>query len=161
MFMKKLLPRKVLGIGIVIVLLIIGGALYFIYFGGESNLEAMESLREAEIPGKVLVWLEEDKHDEGYGAFFSEGYVYLAVRMGERPTGGYTVILGNAQQEGAQVRITVVCKVPKPWDIVTQVITYPRAVVKLACPEPPSTALFLSPSGSVLAQVEVQNLERE
>lgn len=128
--------------------------------GGETfTVAELERLADKDIPTAVYLWLEENKHSEGFGAFYSQGWVYLAVRMGQRPTGGYSVHLGDAQANG-DITVKVHYKTPKPWDMVTQVITYPRTAVKVECPEgPPRAAIFLSVKDAVLAKVDIINLD--
>ncbi|HBI55512.1 MAG TPA: hypothetical protein DG577_08710 [Firmicutes bacterium] len=160
--MSKNLPAAVLIAGTLAVLLLTAGA-QFILFGGEDlAMKPLEILPDSEVPREILIWLDKDKYSEGYGAFFREGDLFLAVRMGERPTGGYAVFLGNPRLEKAEAVVTAEFRRPKPWDMVTQVLTYPRTVVRIASAgRCPASALFLAVDGSVLARVEVVFLDQE
>jgi len=157
--LKKMFSHKILILSTIIVLILVSWFVCFILGGEKSAMTTMEKLHDSEFPSEILVWLDSDKLSEGYGAFYTDGHIYLAGRMGERPTGGYAILLGDVKQEGAQVIVTVQIKTPKPWDVVTQVITYPHTVTKLACPgEQPESALFMSTVGTVIARVEVKDL---
>ena len=129
--------------------------------GEEYIMEEMERIGDKDIPAAVYLWLEENKDVEGYGAFYSQGHIYLAARMGRRPTGGYSVLLGDVQGDES-VTVKVQHNSPKPWDIVTQVITYPRTVAKVQCyDEPPTTAIFLGIGDTVLANVAVVHVDAD
>lgn len=161
--LKNITKRNLcIGLGIAAALALIV-FLFISVLGGETPvMKSSEKVPDSQIPTTILVWLEHNKQDEGYGAFYYDGYLYLAARMGQRPTGGFAVMLGEAELRKEELRVKVDYKVPNPWDMVTQVITYPRTVIRLAHSlEPPHTALFFSTSGSVIARVEVQNLNEE
>ena len=160
--MSKKLPAKILIAGTLATLLLTAGAQFILFGGEELAMAPLERLPDSEIPREILIWLDKDKYSEGYGAFYLEGDLYLAARMGQCPTGGYAVLLGNPKLEKAEAEITAEFKKPKPWDMVTQVLTYPRTVVKIAAAgKCPATALFLAADGSVLARVEVSRLDLE
>lgn len=158
--MSKNLPAKILIAGTLATLLLTAGAQFVLFGGEELTVAPLDRLPDSEIPREILIWLDKEKYSEGYGAFFREGDLYLAARMGERPTGGYAVLLCSPRLEKAEAIITAEFKKPKPWDMVTQVLTYPRTVVKIAAAgKCPATALFLAGDGSVLARVEVVRLD--
>ena len=156
------LPAKILIIGTLATLLLTAGAQFILFGGEELTVAPLEKLPESDIPSEILIWSDRDKHCEGYCAYFLDGYLYFAARMGERPTGGYAIVLGSPKMEKAEAVVTAEFKRPQPWDIVTQVITYPRTVVRIAfAGDCPASALFLAADGSVLARVEVINLDRD
>lgn len=130
-------------------------------FGGEKlEMEEIKGLPTEEIPGPVHNWLNRNIEHERYGAFYGEGHLYLVVKLGQRPTGGYTVLLGDVQL-GAQATVRVKEVAPKPWDFVTQVLTYPRTVSRVQCPQRPETVTFYGVANSVLAKVAVEDLHTE
>ncbi len=148
---------------IIITVIIVFGLAVLIsaILGGEKQeMEGLKGLSVEEIPGPVHNWLNRNNEHEGYGAFYSEGRLYLVAKLGQRPTGGYTVLLGDVQL-GAQATVRVKEVAPKPWDIVIQVLTYPRTVAKIKCPEKPETVTFFSAANSVIAKVTVENLDTE
>ena len=120
----------------------------------------LERLADSQIPGEILIWLDRGKHDEGFAAFYKEGDLYLAVRKGECPTGGYSVHIGDPKFEAGEAVATVQFQKPNPWDMVTQVLTCPNAVVKIAVGNCPETAVFESAAGKVLARGEVVPLRK-
>lgn len=160
--MQKFLTRKKLIIaGIVAILVIAVPVLIFVLGGSDQVMAVNEKVPDRDIPTAILVWLDENMHTEGYGAFYTEGYFYFVARMGQKPTGGFSVSLGEASLTRGEAVVKVEFDSPNPWDIVTQVITYPRMVVRLAySPEPPENAMFISPRGSVIARVKVVNLDQ-
>lgn len=121
----------------------------------------LAKLPDAEIPGAIILQLDRNKKWPGYDAYFDGESLYLAARMGECPTGGYGVYLGDLKLE-AEAFITVEFERPNPWDMVTQALTYPRTVVKIALTQDcPATVVFLAVDGSQLARVEVVKLAGE
>ena len=159
--MSKNLPLKILLLGTLTALLLTAGAQYVCFGGEELTVKPLSKLADADIPGKILIWLDRGKHDEGYGAFFEEGRLYLAARMGECPTGGYAIYLGNPRMEGDSAVVTVEYQKPSPWDIVIHALTYPRTVSQIVVAKRPKTALFLTPDGAMVARVEVVGLDEE
>lgn len=156
--MASNLPLKVLIIGTLAMLAVTAAAQY-VYFGGDDlTITPLEQLSAADIPGEILVWIDTNKTSAGYGAFYSEGRLFLAARMGERPTGGYRVLLGDPGLENSEAIVAVEFIAPKPWDFVTQAITYPWAVAEIAIDRSPATALFVDTDGSVLSRVKVVEL---
>lgn len=121
-------------------------------------MDVLSALPNPEIPQPIYLWLVTDQEAPGYAAFYEEGALYLAVKLGQRPTGGYSVVLGDIEL-GEPVAVRVEEKAPKPWEIVTQVITYPWTVAKVSCPQQPQAVIFLSRSGAVLAKVPVSKLK--
>lgn len=159
--MSKNLPRLILIVGTMLTLILTIGA-QVVYFGGEEFMMPLEQVAEPELPREILLWLDRDKCSEGYCAFFLEGDLYLAARMGECPTGGYAVRLGSPHMDKAGAVIKASFIRPKPWDMVTHVLTYPRAVVKIAAAgNCPPRATFIGADESILASVEVVKLDQE
>ena len=149
---------KRISVGVGLVLLVLALILYG--KGGGGSMEVLSALPNSEIPQAIHLWLVTNEADPGFAAFYAEGTLYLAVKLGQRPTGGYSVLLGDVElSEPVTVRVEE--KSPKPWAIVTQVITFPRTVVEVSCPRQPQSVIFFSKSNSVLAKVAVHNLETE
>lgn len=121
-------------------------------------MEILAKLPEEEIPASICRWLVADEDSLGYGAFYGEGYLYLAVKLGRRPTGGYAVLLGDVQLN-IQTTVGVQKKAPGPCDMVAQVITYPRTAVRIECSEQPETVIFTE-GNTVIAKVAVLNLDK-
>jgi len=152
--------KYIIFVAAALVLLVLGGGVYMYLQGGE-DMEAMEPLDSKDIPKEVLIWLDLDKTNSGYAAFYGQGSLFLAVKLGQRPTGGYSVTIGDCKQEDCRVTVCVQENKPSPWDMVTQVLTYPSGVASFECHEPPEIVCFTTKSGSVLAQVPVEKLGTE
>jgi hypothetical protein len=150
---------KVLILGTLATLLISMVA-QFVFFGGEElSAPPLDKLSSAEMPGKILVWLDQGKGGEGYAAFYQGGDLFLAARLGERPTGGYEVFFSQPRLEQGEAVVTVECTRPKPWDIVVQVLTYPRTAVKISTSQCPDYVRFVTVKDEELARVQVIKLE--
>lgn len=160
--MSKNIPKLILIVGTMLTLIVTIGA-QAVFFGGEElTLLPLEQVAEPELPREILLWLDRDKCSEGYGAFFLGGDLYLAARMGECPTGGYAVRLGSPRMDKSEAVITAAFIRPKPWDMVIQVLTYPRTVVRIAAAgNCPPRVTFMGDDEKVLASVEVARLDGE
>jgi hypothetical protein len=160
--MSKNLPTVILIVGTMLTLILTAGA-QVVFFGGEELMMLpLQQVAESELPREILLWLDRDKCSEGYSAFFLEGDLYLAARMGECPTGGYIVRLGSPNLEKTEAVIKADFIKPKPWDMVTHVLTYPRTVVRIATAgNCPARATFVGADESTLATVVVERLDRE
>ncbi|MHB8779780.1 MAG: protease complex subunit PrcB family protein [Candidatus Geothermincolia bacterium] len=60
-----------------------------------------------------------------------KGVLVLAL-LGERATGGYRIEVASITQEGDVIVVSVAVRSPSPSDVVTQVITSPYALVRVA-----------------------------
>ncbi|MTI94275.1 MAG: protease complex subunit PrcB family protein [Firmicutes bacterium] len=130
-------------------------------FGGSEPMieDKLDCLPDGDIPPQLLLWLDANRAQSGYNAFLVDGAIYLTVRAGEKPTGGYRVELGDLDYTDTGVKVSVEFVAPKPWDMVTQVISYPHAVIACgSAGDIPETALFVNPQGAVLATVSVEEL---
>lgn len=157
MLNKLTTGKKLLLAGLAAIVIVAVPVLIIALGGGEPEMEINKRLSDRDIPTPILVWLEGNKSSEGFGAFYYQGFFYFAARMGEKPTGGYSILLGEANLTGSEASVFVDYKCPSPWDMVTQVITYPRTVIRLAhTGDAPETALFLSPSGDEITRVGVE-----
>ena len=160
--MAKNLPLKVLVAGTVATLLLTIGAHYIVFGGEELAVEPLERIEGGEVPGKVLLWLDRGKMERGYGAFWDGENLFLAVKMGQCPTGGYSVVLGDFKMENDVAVVTTEFLKPNPWDIVIHVLTYPSTVAKLAAGGScPLAASFIGVDGIELARVDITRLDEE
>lgn len=79
------------------------------------------------VPEPVLAWAESLKDQAGVHTCAYQGkYVYL-IAAGERPTGGFRVVIQTADAEKSAVLFHVAG--PSPDDFVIQVITYPYEII--------------------------------
>ncbi len=122
-----------------------------------EEMVPLPPLSDVETPEDILLWLEDNRQTEGYGAFYRDGVVYVAARMGMRPTGGYSVKLGNAETDADMITVVVEFVSPSPTDMVTQVITYPYKIVAIDVGQlQPEKVHYYGPGGGVVATVPVQ-----
>jgi germination protein M len=97
--------------------------------GKEIGLIHMEI---EEMPKNIQEYLEQFKMTENYLAFNYEGEIYLFASRGEMISGGYSIVLKDATVDKDTVNIIVEKKDPGKDDVVTQALTYPVKLVKLA-----------------------------
>ncbi len=122
-----------------------------------EEMTPLPTLSDGEIPEDILLWMEDNKQTEGYGAFYRDGVVYITARMGMRPTGGYSVKLGNAEMDDEMITVVVEFVSPRPTDVVTQAITYPYKVVAVEVGDlHPEKVHYYGPGGGVVATVPVK-----
>jgi len=97
----------------------------------------LESLSVAELPLPLLESYGQNRWHEGIDALYDAetGLVYVLVRWGERPTGGYRIEPLSAslvrRLRGWQVRIKAEFVVPAPGQPVIEVLTFPAAGVRV------------------------------
>jgi hypothetical protein len=128
--------------------------------GGESAMERGAGLSESQVPSQIILWIAENRKVPGYDAFSLGDAVYMVVRLGQRPTGGYAVYLGEAELDGRTLYVKVEVVEPRPWDMVSQALTYPTAVAGMRIDgHLPEAVVFLDLHGGVLARIPVQALE--
>ncbi len=127
--MKNKLPiiiAVILGIAAIFFLLNLGN-------GEEQGKEIGLIHKEIEdMPRNVQEYLEQHTMIENYIAFKYEGDTYLFASRGEMMTGGYSVVLKDALLSQNTLTITVEKKDPGKDEMVTQALTYPVKLVKLA-----------------------------
>lgn len=97
--------------------------------GKEIGLIHMEI---EEMPKNIQEYLEQFKMTENYLVFNYEGEIYLFASRGEMISGGYSIVLKDATVDKDTVNIIVEKKDPGKDDVVTQALTYPVKLVKLA-----------------------------
>lgn len=88
-----------------------------------------------EAPSQIKKAVELQKREERAAVYVVQGTAYLVVTMGEKPTGGYGVSvtgidMGDMRHDGLGINVRIEYQSPKPGQVVSQVITYPYAIVK-------------------------------
>lgn len=85
-----------------------------------------------EIPEYIKYWIQQNKWFQGTYRINYDGYTWLLVAWGEKPTGGYSVEVVDAQRLSPRdILFTVELSAPGPGDLVPQVITYPYDLILL------------------------------
>jgi len=85
-----------------------------------------------EMPRNVREYLEQFKMTENYLAFKYDGDNYLFASRGEMITGGFSVVLKDATYNEGTVTIVTEKKDPAEGENVTQALSYPVKLVRLA-----------------------------
>jgi hypothetical protein len=95
---------------------------------GGGNIRFFEILSE---PNEIMML----KGDESLKGKIKEDDInkvnYIVLNMGEKNTGGYSIGIEKVEETDKNIVITVKETAPDPDSMVTQVITYPYAVVKI------------------------------
>lgn len=99
---------------------------------GNSMLIQTEKIDQLTLSEENQKILEEKRSTMGHYLFKDNGTTCLAVFSGEKNTGGYTIEIVEVSLEGEQLSVSTVETEPGPDDMVTQAITYPTDIVKLA-----------------------------
>lgn len=77
-------------------------------------------------------WLETHRQERGIHYKREGKKIYVLISSGERPTGGYKVIIDQAVMESLDTAyISAHITTPKPDTMVTQKITYPYACIEI------------------------------
>lgn len=91
-----------------------------------------ELIDPARLPAALDPWRSSRAELPGAAATYAGDSLYLMVAAGEQRTGGYSVEVTGVSVEGGRVKVQAVLHKPKPGQIVTQALTYPKAFVRLA-----------------------------
>lgn len=72
-------------------------------------------------------------NDDGIKIITSKepGYLTVTLNLGQKSTGGYTIKIIDAKQNGDVIEIKYLTTSPKPGDMVIQAITFPQAAIKV------------------------------
>ncbi len=151
--MKKKLPIIIAAVAVV-------AAIFFLLSLGNGEEKGKEigliHLEIEDMPNNVQEYLKQFEMTENYLAFNYENEVYLFASRGEMMTGGYSVVLKDARFEKGVITIMVDKKDPAKDDIVTQGLTYPVKLVKLADNTVEyKRAIFLGVDSKKLAEKEI------
>lgn len=111
---------------------------------GVADAVPFEPVGEATLSPALRQWV--DQVGRGRGVFHrhDEGYTYIVVGAGEKPTGGYSVRVTAVLQQEAGLQVQVEESGPAPGDMVIQALTYPRAVVRIPRQETTLDVLFVA-----------------
>jgi hypothetical protein len=87
---------------------------------------------EAELDSDILDVIEKIRHEKGYAVIKEEeGYYYVFIGSGEKPTGGYSISVKSAEDIEGRTVITIEETSPGKDDMVTQALTYPYVVIRI------------------------------
>jgi len=77
------------------------------------------------LPADIQDWIEDSKTMFLAQSKKVDNSLYLLVTYGEKPTGGYSVEIGEVVVTSDKISVQVVFKRPAPGEIVTQALDYP------------------------------------
>lgn len=95
---------------------------------GGANIKFFEILSE---PNEIRMLLNDDKLKHRISETDLSKSNFLILNMGEKNTGGYSIIVDNVQETATNVIVSVKETSPAPDAMVTQGIVYPFCVVKI------------------------------
>lgn len=77
------------------------------------------------LPAEIEAWIEDSKTMFLAQSRKVDNTLYLLVTYGEKPTGGFTVEIGEVVVAADKISVPVVFRRPAPGEMVTQALTYP------------------------------------
>ncbi len=87
---------------------------------------------EAELDSDILDMIEEIKKEKGYAVIKEEeGFYYVFIGSGEKPTGGYGISIKSAEDIEGRTVIIIEETSPGKDEMVTEALTYPYVVIKI------------------------------
>lgn len=113
-----------------------------------------------DMPRNVREYLEQNVMTEKYLAFRYEGDVYLFAARGEMMTGGFAVVLKDARFKDGILQISAEKRNPGKDEMVTQALTYPVHLVKLAERLEIKEVRFVDMAGKQLARAEIMEIAK-
>lgn len=101
-------------------------------YGFAYNRIQFEKLSESAIPDALASIISSNKAKRGFAYYYdiNTGYMYIAVLMGEKSTGGYAVEVTAVEDCEGRTNVLINEIVPAPGSVVTQAITYPYTVIR-------------------------------
>jgi hypothetical protein len=99
--------------------------------GHEFAEYEMVELQDIEDNDALYSWYQQNYKEEGFHFIADDGQIYVLAAAGERPTGGYQVIIDRVYfKTPERVFIEAGIIAPAPDQMVTQALTYPNALIK-------------------------------
>jgi hypothetical protein len=91
-----------------------------------------EEISAENVPAPLSGIIASDKARTGFLHYYDEdtGYMYIAVLMGKRNTGGYSVQVTEVEDVEGRTNVWIKENKPQPGTNVLQVITYPYTVIR-------------------------------
>lgn len=88
---------------------------------------AVKALTAADLPASLSAWSTSTVQVPGGVAQFVDSTLYVMVTAGQRNSGGYRVEIRSIEVRENTVFVKAVLQSPRPGQMVTQAITYPKA----------------------------------
>jgi len=101
--------------------------------GGTADQVDWEAVALGDLPDEIAAWVDEQRGQLGVFQQVAGERTYILVSWGEKPTGGYEVVVDDVTAVGEEtLRLAITLTAPGNDDVVTDAITYPLAVVAVA-----------------------------
>ncbi len=121
---------------IIVAVVVVIAAVFFLLNLGNGEEKGKEigliHMENQEMPKNVQEYLQQFEMTENYMAFKYADEFYLYATRGEMISGGYSVVLKDATFDNGNITVVVEKKDPAKDENVTQALTYPVKLVKLA-----------------------------
>lgn len=91
-----------------------------------------------QLPADIQAWIEVSREKFQAQTRKDNGFLYILVTYGEKPTGGYAVEITGVAEKADRLVVTVKFAEPGPDDMVTQALTYPYDLMIIDDPDLPS-----------------------
>jgi len=103
----------------------------------KSETVSYEIIDPTALKGEAIVSWYEESYWRGavHSVNHTDGFEYVIISAGERPTGGYTVSIDKAQMEENTLVFYAALLPPPQGTAVTQAITYPHILLRFAAKE--------------------------
>ncbi|AOY75932.1 Gmad2 immunoglobulin-like domain-containing protein [Clostridium formicaceticum] len=97
----------------------------------EDLRDRMRIVEEDTVPSAVKEWFQQFGNEEGAYVYQHPDATYIRINAGERPTGGYGIIVEDYLEEEYPRVILVDMMMPDDEDVVTQAIAYPSITLQI------------------------------
>lgn len=85
-----------------------------------------------EFPSQLVEVIEEKKAGAFRLTYTDEGYLYICVGYGEQETGGYSITVKELYETANGIYIDTTLMGPKEGEQISEAVSYPYIVIKLA-----------------------------
>lgn len=98
-----------------------------------SNKIIFQAVDSSKLPESLLEQINKLKKERGFTYYLDESndYLYIAVFMGEKNTGGYSISVVNVEEEEDKIKLKVLEKIPDGKQMVTMALTQPYTVIRI------------------------------
>jgi len=113
---------------------LLSGFLLFNLSGEEASGKELLDFTRVEyqdLPSEIQSWIDSSRRQEIVQTKDFEGYTYILVTYGEKPTGGYRVEIKELRKTDDHIEVFVEFQAPAPDQMVTQAFTYPYDLVRI------------------------------
>jgi len=128
--------------------------------GIRFNTYSFTPVRPQDLKEPARTWLLTHRDEPAFAIYRDGADAYLLAAVGQRNTGGYSANVTSVGDSNGQVEVVVQEKGPGPGQMVSQVISWPVAAVKVSnLPDQPVHVLFTSARGGGAQRFEATVLK--